>query len=424
MADRVRMNAVALSTTALAQGPSFWHAGTDLLRSKSLDRNSYNSGDWFNRIDWSDEDSTWGSGLPPRERQRGPSGTFMRPLLADPALEPRPADIRAARDRARRAAAHPLLVAAVPARQRARDPAARELPDRRPEPDPGRHRAWRSTAASWSSSTRRRARPRRRSRPRRARCTRCRRAAATGGAGDRRRRPVERPSSRRTAKPPRARSPASGGSRGPARRHRRTGRTSSVFVDRTQARFTPVRTRLITFRASTRRCRSRASQPARGRSSSRPRVAHLAQGRVGSVCDGSDLPRHPSLPIVSSTTPASLASPFHDDGSSEPLWSANRGSRWRSRALRACHIEPISSSPSSNRVSMPEMRGEPSRRTVAMVLWVCASRRSRTRAASSGAAASNSDQLGMPASCRTDGAASSRTSKSIKLCAWPTACAS
>ena len=44
MADRVRMNTVALATTALSQGPSFWHAGTDLLRSKSLDRNSYDSG--------------------------------------------------------------------------------------------------------------------------------------------------------------------------------------------------------------------------------------------------------------------------------------------------------------------------------------------------------------------------------------------
>jgi pullulanase-type alpha-1,6-glucosidase len=99
MADRVRMNTVALSTTALAQGPSFWHAGTDLLRSKSLDRNSFNSGDWFNRIDWSYEDSTWGSGLPPRGDNVSKWG-FMRPLLADPRLEPSPADIRAARDRA------------------------------------------------------------------------------------------------------------------------------------------------------------------------------------------------------------------------------------------------------------------------------------------------------------------------------------
>ena len=41
MADRVRMNTLSLATTALSQTPSFWHAGADLLRSKSLDRNSY-----------------------------------------------------------------------------------------------------------------------------------------------------------------------------------------------------------------------------------------------------------------------------------------------------------------------------------------------------------------------------------------------
>jgi pullulanase-type alpha-1,6-glucosidase len=99
MADRVRMNTVALSTTALAQSPSFWHAGIDLLRSKSLDRNSYNSGDWFNRIDWSYEDSTWGSGLPP-EQDNASKWDLMRPLLADPALEPSEQHIRAARERA------------------------------------------------------------------------------------------------------------------------------------------------------------------------------------------------------------------------------------------------------------------------------------------------------------------------------------
>ena len=99
MAERVRMNTVALSTVALAQSPAFWHAGTDLLRSKSLDRNSYNSGDWFNRVDWGAAESTWGSGLPPQEDNESKWG-FMRPLLADPSLEPSPAHIRAARDRA------------------------------------------------------------------------------------------------------------------------------------------------------------------------------------------------------------------------------------------------------------------------------------------------------------------------------------
>jgi pullulanase-type alpha-1,6-glucosidase len=99
MADRVRMNTIALATAALAQSPSFWHAGNDLLRSKSLDRNSYNSGDWFNRIDWSGAESTFGSGLPPAADNEA-KWDYMRPLLGNPALKPGPADIRAARERA------------------------------------------------------------------------------------------------------------------------------------------------------------------------------------------------------------------------------------------------------------------------------------------------------------------------------------
>jgi pullulanase-type alpha-1,6-glucosidase len=95
MADRVRMNSLSLATTTFGQGVGFWHAGTDLLRSKSLDRNSYDSGDWFNRLDWSATESTWGSGLPPRG-DNASKWDFMRPLLGDPALEPAPADIAAA----------------------------------------------------------------------------------------------------------------------------------------------------------------------------------------------------------------------------------------------------------------------------------------------------------------------------------------
>ena len=92
MADRVRMNTVSLATTALSQTPSFWHAGADLLRSKSLDRNSYNSGDWFNELDLSGQDNGFGRGLPPAadNEEKWP---FQQPLLADPALKPSPQDI-------------------------------------------------------------------------------------------------------------------------------------------------------------------------------------------------------------------------------------------------------------------------------------------------------------------------------------------
>jgi pullulanase-type alpha-1,6-glucosidase len=95
MADRVRMNTLMLATTTFSQTPSFWHAGTELLRSKSLDRNSYNSGDWFNRIDWTGQESTFGSGLP-SEADNGEIWDELRPLLANPALKPGASDIAAA----------------------------------------------------------------------------------------------------------------------------------------------------------------------------------------------------------------------------------------------------------------------------------------------------------------------------------------
>ncbi|MDO8338169.1 MAG: pullulanase-type alpha-1,6-glucosidase, partial [Microcella sp.] len=95
MAERIRMNTLSLATVTLSQAPSFWHAGTELLRSKSLDRNSYNSGDWFNRIDWTGQESTFGSGLP-SEADNGTKWSIMEPLLADPALKPAADDIAAA----------------------------------------------------------------------------------------------------------------------------------------------------------------------------------------------------------------------------------------------------------------------------------------------------------------------------------------
>jgi pullulanase-type alpha-1,6-glucosidase len=100
MDDRVRMNTVSLATTALAQTPSFWHAGTDLLRSKSLDRNSYDSGDWFNAIDWSGQDNGFGRGLP-LAADNSEKWPVMKPLLANPDLTPAPAHIATSQEAAR-----------------------------------------------------------------------------------------------------------------------------------------------------------------------------------------------------------------------------------------------------------------------------------------------------------------------------------
>ena len=100
MADRVRAQQLSLSTVALGQGVSFFHAGTDMLRSKSLDRNSYDSGDWFNTLDFSYESTNFGVGLPPAPDNEA-KWDYMRPLLEDPSVKPARADIEASVERFR-----------------------------------------------------------------------------------------------------------------------------------------------------------------------------------------------------------------------------------------------------------------------------------------------------------------------------------
>ena len=99
VAERVRMNTVCLATVTLAQSPAFWSAGTELLRSKSLDRDSYNSGDWFNAIDFSGQFNGFGRGLPPASRNES-SWAIQGPLLQDDWLRPSPEEIAAARSQA------------------------------------------------------------------------------------------------------------------------------------------------------------------------------------------------------------------------------------------------------------------------------------------------------------------------------------
>ena len=88
MIDRVRMQVLALSLVVLGQGVGFVALGTERLRSKSLDRNSYDSGDWFNQIRWGGADGNgFGLGLPPAPDNED-KWPWARPLLADPELVP------------------------------------------------------------------------------------------------------------------------------------------------------------------------------------------------------------------------------------------------------------------------------------------------------------------------------------------------
>ncbi|MFB6634007.1 pullulanase-type alpha-1,6-glucosidase [Streptomyces sp. NPDC056362] len=85
-ADRARMQVLALATATLSQGPALSQAGSDLLRSKSLDRNSFDSGDWFNAIHWDCRDGNgFGRGLPPAADNKA-KWSYGRPLLTNPAL--------------------------------------------------------------------------------------------------------------------------------------------------------------------------------------------------------------------------------------------------------------------------------------------------------------------------------------------------
>jgi pullulanase/glycogen debranching enzyme len=95
--DRARVQMLGVAITALSQGVAYFHAGVDVLRSKSMDRNSFDSGDWFNRLDWTYQTNFFGTGLPPKA-DNGESWPLMRPLLANAALRPTPADIALARD--------------------------------------------------------------------------------------------------------------------------------------------------------------------------------------------------------------------------------------------------------------------------------------------------------------------------------------
>ena len=99
-AQRVRMHNLATSAVALGQGIPFFHAGDELLRSKSFDNDSYNSGDWFNAIDWTGADNGFGRGLPMQDKN-GSNWDLYRQLLGDAKLAVTAADRQRAADHLR-----------------------------------------------------------------------------------------------------------------------------------------------------------------------------------------------------------------------------------------------------------------------------------------------------------------------------------
>jgi len=92
IATRARRQVMGMSLVTLGQGIPFYQGGDDLLRSKDMDQNSYNSGDWFNKIDWTGQTANWGIGLPIASQNEG-QWPIMTPLLSNAAYTPLPANI-------------------------------------------------------------------------------------------------------------------------------------------------------------------------------------------------------------------------------------------------------------------------------------------------------------------------------------------
>ena len=61
---RARIHNLSAAIPVLSQGMPFFQLGVDKMRSKSMDRNTYDSGDWFNHIDYTDATNNWNVGYP------------------------------------------------------------------------------------------------------------------------------------------------------------------------------------------------------------------------------------------------------------------------------------------------------------------------------------------------------------------------
>ncbi|MCG8418083.1 MAG: pullulanase-type alpha-1,6-glucosidase [Proteobacteria bacterium] len=95
MADRVRVQNLGISIVTLSQGIPFMHAGAELLRSKSMERDSYNSGGWFNKLDFSYRSNNWNVGLP-RHDKDGLSWNLIKQIIGDASIDPTQSHIKSA----------------------------------------------------------------------------------------------------------------------------------------------------------------------------------------------------------------------------------------------------------------------------------------------------------------------------------------
>lgn len=62
--SRVRIHNLSAAIPLLSQGIPFFQLGLDKMRSKSMHRNTYDFGDWYNYVDYSNTTNNWNVGLP------------------------------------------------------------------------------------------------------------------------------------------------------------------------------------------------------------------------------------------------------------------------------------------------------------------------------------------------------------------------
>ncbi len=85
--QRARVQQLGVALVMLSQGLAYVHAGMEGLRSKSLDRNSYNSGDAFNALDWTFTNNHFADQLPLSERP-SVDDPINKPILGNAKIKP------------------------------------------------------------------------------------------------------------------------------------------------------------------------------------------------------------------------------------------------------------------------------------------------------------------------------------------------
>ncbi|WP_051201935.1 pullulanase-type alpha-1,6-glucosidase [Ferrimonas senticii] len=94
-AERVRVQNLALNTILVGQGVPFLHMGAELLRSKSMERDSYDSGDWFNSVWFDGSSNGWNRGLP-RADKDGDNWPLIQTIIGNSNIAVTSSDIAAA----------------------------------------------------------------------------------------------------------------------------------------------------------------------------------------------------------------------------------------------------------------------------------------------------------------------------------------